>query len=163
MSQRILFVIRGKLGDTLVNFMTVRRYADTYPDDVVWLLTRQNYAALLKNEAGIRMIGFDSRLGMYIRLFWLRFTQPAFDVLAVLWGFGKPIEVIGRLIKAKRKIYLDGRFGKLFPHSFPFFWRWEYRRRIVSRAPHTRPSVRKFLPSTDSYWTARRRLPIRPA
>src|SRR6266550_3689136 len=78
MPRRVLFVIRGKLGDTLVAFATVRRYADTFPDDEVTLLTRSGYAALLAEEKHIRILGFSSRIGMLLLLLRLRF-EPVFD------------------------------------------------------------------------------------
>ncbi len=113
MPRRVLFVIRGKLGDTLVAFATVRRYADAFPDHKVTLLTRSAYAALLRDEKHMRILGFSSRIGMLLLLIRLRF-EPVFDALLVLWGFGTPIIWIGRLIRARRKIYLDGRYSKVF-------------------------------------------------
>lgn len=119
MPRRVLFVIRGKLGDTLVAYATVRRYADSYPSDEVTLLTRAGYAALLAGEAGVRLRGFSSRLGMLLRLLRLR-LEPAFDALLVLWGFGAPIEWIGRLVRARRKVYLDDRHPAIYPeHADP--------------------------------------------
>jgi len=114
MPRRVLFVIRGKLGDTLVAFATVRRYADAFPADHVTLLTRSGYATLLAGEAGVRVIGFTSRIGMLLQLLKLR-LEPQFDGLLVLWGFGKPIEWIGRLVQARRKVYLDARYQRIFP------------------------------------------------
>jgi ADP-heptose:LPS heptosyltransferase len=114
MPRRVLFVIRGKLGDTLVAYATVRRYADAFPADEVTLLTRSGYAELLAGEAGVRVIGFSSRIGMLVQLLRLR-LEPRFDALLVLWGFGTPIEWIGRLVRAHRKVYLDGRYPRVFP------------------------------------------------
>ena len=114
MPRRVLFVIRGKLGDTMVAYATVRRYADAYPFDHVTLLTRAGYAALLENESGVRVLGFSSRLDMLLQLVRLRF-EPAFDALLVLWGFGTPIAWIGRLVRARRKVYLDGRYPQIYP------------------------------------------------
>ena len=113
MPRRVLFVIRGKLGDTLVAFATVRRYADAFPDDKVTLLTRGGYAALLGEEKGMRILGFSSRIDMLLLLIRLRF-EPAFDALLILWGFGTPIVWIGRLVRAHRKVYLDARYSKIF-------------------------------------------------
>ena len=113
MPRRVLFVIRGKLGDTLVAFATVRRYADTFPDDEVTLLTRSGYAELLGGEKGIRVLGFSSRINMLLLLFRLRFGSP-FDALLVLWGFGTPIKWIGQLVRARRKIYLDARYPRIY-------------------------------------------------
>ena len=57
------------------------------------------------------MIGFDSRIEMVLRLLWLRFSEPAFDVLATLWGSGPPIRLIGRLAKATRKVAWSREFA----------------------------------------------------
>ena len=111
MSRRILFAIRSKLGDTLISFACVRAYADAHPQDDITLLTRNAYATLLRAEHGMRVIGFDSRLEMFFRLMWLRIREPAFDILAVLWGSGAPIKRIGQWVKAKRKIAWSGRFA----------------------------------------------------
>jgi ADP-heptose:LPS heptosyltransferase len=113
--RKVLFVIRGKLGDTLVLFMAVRRYVEQFPHDSVTLLIRKDYARLLAAEPGLRIIAFGSRLEMIARLAWLRLRREAFDILAVLWGFGPPIRLVARLVSANRKIYLDGRFSDLYP------------------------------------------------
>lgn len=110
-SRRILFAIRSKLGDTLISYACVRAYADAHPDDEVTLLTRTAYARLLRAETGLRVIGFDSRVEMFFKLLWLRLTEPAFDVLAVLWGSGAPVRRIGQWVKAKRKIAWSKRFA----------------------------------------------------
>ena len=114
MPRRVLFVIRGKLGDTLVAYATVRSFATAFPGDEVTLFTRSGYARLLAGEQGVRVIGFSSRLEMLMRLFgfWL---EPEFDALLVLWGFGTPVKWIGRLVRARRKVYLDGRYSGIFP------------------------------------------------
>jgi len=109
--RRILFAIRSKLGDTLISFQCVRAYADAHPEDHVTLLTRTAYARLFAAEAGIRVIGFDSRIGMLAKLIWLRIAEPAFDILAVLWGSGSPIRLIGRYVNARRKIAWSRRFA----------------------------------------------------
>ena len=114
MPRRVLFVIRGKLGDTLVAYATVRRYADAFPADEVTLLTRAGYAALLAGEVRVRVMGFSSRIDMLMLLLGLRF-EPAFDALLVLWGFGTPIKWIGQLVRARRKVYLDGRYPQIYP------------------------------------------------
>lgn len=114
MSRRVLFVIRGKLGDTLVAFATVRQYVDAYPGDRVTLLTRAGYADLLGDEKGVRVLGFSSRLGMMALLLKLR-LEPAFDALLVVWAFGGPVKWIGRMVRAERKVYLDSRFSKIYP------------------------------------------------
>lgn len=114
-SRRILFAIRSKLGDTLISYACVRAYADAHPDHQVTLLTRTAYARLLCAEPGLRVIGFDSRIGMFFKLMWLRVSEPPFDVLAVLWGSGAPIRRMGQWVRAHRKIAWSKRFA---PHLF---------------------------------------------
>ncbi len=114
MRRRVLFVIRGKLGDTLVAYATVRRYLESFPGDDVTLFTRAGYAALLSGERQLRIIGFAGRISMLFALLRIR-LEPAFDGLLVLWGFGPPIKWIGRLIRASRKVYLDERYVQCFP------------------------------------------------
>lgn len=115
MARRILFVIRGKLGDSVVSFATVRAWADAYSADEVTLLVRANYAPLYAREAGIRVIGFSSRLAMFAKLAWMRFAEPPFDALMVLLGYGAPIERLGRMVRAARKVYMNDRLAHVFP------------------------------------------------
>jgi ADP-heptose:LPS heptosyltransferase len=118
-ARRILFVVRGKLGESVIPYCMVRAYAAARPQDEVSLLVRKDYARLLENEAGVRIIPFGSRLEMMARLLWLRLTEPAFDVLAVLWGFGNPVLRIAQLTRATRKIYLDGQYPMQYPEWPP--------------------------------------------
>lgn len=115
MRRRILFVLRGKLGDTLSAYATVRAYADAFPEDEATLLVRASYAPLFAREAGLRLVGFSSRLAMFAKLAWLRWTEAPFDALLVLLGFGPPVRRLGRLVRAARKVYLDGRFREVYP------------------------------------------------
>jgi len=113
--RRVLFVLRGKMGDTVVSFATVRAYADAHTGDHVTLLVRSNYAPLFEGEAGIRVIGFSSRLAMFAKLALVRWLEPPFDALLVLLGAGAPIARLGKLVRARRKIFLDGRFKDIYP------------------------------------------------
>lgn len=115
MTRRVLFALRGKLGETVVAFATVRAYADAYPGDDVTLLVRSNYAPLFAHEKGMRVIGFSSRLAMYAKLARLRWFEPSFDALLVLLGAGPPIARLGRMVRARRRIFLDGRFKDVYP------------------------------------------------
>lgn len=115
MRRRILFVLRGKLGDTLSAYATVRAYVDEFPGDEATLLVRANYAPLFAREAGLRVVGFSSRLAMFAKLLWLRWTEAPFDALLVLLGFGAPVRRLGRLVRAARKVYLDARLRDVYP------------------------------------------------
>jgi len=113
-TRRILFVLRGKLGETVVAFATVRAFADAYPADDVTLLVRASYAPLFERETGLRVIGFSSRLALYAKLTLLRLFEAQFDALLVLVGAGPPIARLGRMVRARRKAFLDGRFKNLY-------------------------------------------------
>ena len=113
--RRVLFVLRGKLGDTVTCFATARAYADAFPGDEVTLLVRASYAPLFVGEAGMRVIGFASRLAMYARLLRMRWFEPPFDALMVLLGAGPPVRRLGLMVRAARKIFVDGRFREVYP------------------------------------------------
>lgn len=113
--RRVLFVLRGKLGDSVVSYASARAYADAFPQDEVALLVRANYAPLFAGEKGLRVIGFPGRLAMYLRLAWMRVAEPAWDALVVLLGSGRPVERLGRLVRAKRKVFLDARLAHVYP------------------------------------------------
>ena len=113
--RRVLFVLRGKLGDTVTAFATVRAYADALPDDDVTLLVRSSYAPLFRGEQGIRVVGFSSRVVMFAKLAMMRWLEPPFDALLVLLGSGAPILRLGRMVRAGRKIFPDGRFREVYP------------------------------------------------
>ena len=115
MPRRVLFVIRGKLGDSLVLYAAVRRYVEQFPEDHVTLAIRRDYARLLEAEPGFTLLPFGSRLEMALRLAWLRASGAPFDVLAVLWGFGPAMRILARLVNARRRIYLNERFADLYP------------------------------------------------
>jgi hypothetical protein len=99
----------------VTSFASVRVYADAFPDDEVTLLVRSNYAPLFCGERGIRVIGFSSRAVMFARLAMMRWLEPPFDGLLVLLGAGPPIERLGRMVKARRKIFHDSRFSGVYP------------------------------------------------
>jgi ADP-heptose:LPS heptosyltransferase len=115
MARRVMFVVRGKLGESVLPYVMIRAYMAAYPADHVSLLIRRDYAHLLQGERGLRIIPFGSRIEMMARLLWLRLTERDFDALAVLWGFGNPMLRIAQLVRAKRKIYLDGQFAEVYP------------------------------------------------
>jgi ADP-heptose:LPS heptosyltransferase len=113
--RRVLFVLRGKLGDTVTSFATVRAYVDAFPGDDVTLLVRANYAPLFRDEQGLRVVGFSSRIVMFAKLAMMRWLEPPFDALLVLLGSGAPILRLGRMVRARRKIFLDGRLREVYP------------------------------------------------
>lgn len=121
MHNRVLFMIRGKLGDSLVAYAVARAYFDRHPDQGMYLLLRRDYVPLVQRERGFQLLPFGSRIEMILRLLWLRARRVGFDAFVVLLGFGKPVRIAARIARAERNIYLDGRFAKEFP-EFPARW-----------------------------------------
>ncbi len=117
MKTRLLLVIRGKLGDTLIAWAAAAAYALRHPEAEITLLVRRNYLPVLAREPGVRRVAFGSRVEMIAKLLWLRLARPCFDALAVLWGFGAPMAWIARLACARRKIYLDASLAQWYPES----------------------------------------------
>jgi len=96
-------------------FATVRAFVDAFPDDDVTLLVRANYGPLFRNEQGVRVVDFSSRIVMFAKLAAMRWLEPPFDALLVLLGSGAPILRLGRMVRARRKIFLDARLREVYP------------------------------------------------
>jgi ADP-heptose:LPS heptosyltransferase len=119
--RRFLFVLRTKLGDTLIHFQTVRAFAARHPGDEITLATRADYAPLLEGEPGVRLLRFRNRAEMVSKLLWLRLTRPSFDALAVLTGYGPSMLQVARLVRTRRRLFFDARFPQAYPeHPAPY-------------------------------------------
>lgn len=164
--RRVLFVLRGKLGDTVACFATVRAYADAFPEDEVTLLVRANYAPLFAGEAGIRVIAFPSRLAMFAKLLYMRWLEAPFDALLVLLGAGPPILRLGQLVRAERKIFLDGRFRDVYrewPDIPPVHVQSEPAWRVaLAFEPHLAQPIRSSIPSLAAKRRPERVIAIAP-
>jgi len=110
---KTLFVIRGKLGDTLAAWPSVALYAKRHPEEKIVLAVRRNYAFLLSRETAVRLLPFASSGELFLRVLWER-LNGGIARLAVLWGFGKPVARLARLSGAPLRAYLDTRFGSTF-------------------------------------------------
>lgn len=53
MEQRILFIIRGKLGDTLVAYSVAREFMLRHPQHEVTLIVRAHYVPLIQPAQGV--------------------------------------------------------------------------------------------------------------
>lgn len=112
-AHRTLFVVRGKLGDSLAAWPTIRAYRQHHPDEAIFVALRRNYAFLFQEEAGIRLLPFASTAELLLRVIGLRLTGGV-QKLAVLWGFGQAVARVARWSGAPLRAYLDDRFGTLF-------------------------------------------------
>ena len=115
--RRVLFVLRTKLGDTLIHFQTVQAFVARHPRDEVALLIRRDYAPLLEGTQGVRFVWFRNRAELVAKLLWLRLTRPSFDALVVLTGYGPAMLQIATLARATRRLFFDARFPDAYPES----------------------------------------------
>lgn len=119
--RRVLFVIRDKLGDSLLAFATVQRYLDLRPHDEVTVLMRKDYAELVAGEAGFHLVRYRSGAQALLWALSLRLLKPPCDAVVVLRGFGKRVRQIGRLIPARRRISFSERLAPVFK-EWPQAW-----------------------------------------
>jgi|GEM_PF-2177181 len=120
MKQRFLFLIRGKLGDTLVAYSVLREFLLRHPEHEVTLIARQNYLSLIAPPLGVRyeLIPYRGRLECWWAVLRRRVLAGRWNVFAVLWGTGKNLAQLARVSGARRRLYLDGRYRDQFP-EFP--------------------------------------------
>lgn len=117
MKQRFLFVLRGKLGDTLVAYSVLRELLLRHPEMDATLIVRRNYLPLLAPAAGLSyaLIPYRGRVQCWWAVFKQRVLRGPWDVCAVLWGTGNNLAQLARASGARRRVYLDGRYAKAFP------------------------------------------------
>lgn len=115
MPEKILFLIRGKLGDSLVCLGVLKEYAARHPDQEITALVRRNYAEIVAGESGFHIVPYKNRLQAILYLLARRLIRGRFDVFAVLVGYGDIVPKLARLSGARRRIYLDGRFAGVLP------------------------------------------------
>lgn len=115
MTARVLFLIRGKLGDSLTIFCALQQFLARNPDTRATLAIRRDYAALVAADWPADLLTFRSRGELIAKLLWRRLRGQGFDILTILWGFGSIVETLARLSGAPRCIYIDGRRPTYFP------------------------------------------------
>lgn len=110
---RTLLLVRGKLGDTIAAWPTIRAYADRHPDEEVCLAVRGAYLPLFEREPGIRFLPFNTSAQLYFTILRLRLSG-GIAKLATLWGFGKAAQRAAQLSGAPQRAYLDHRLGSAY-------------------------------------------------
>ena len=121
MKQRFLFVIRGKLGDSLVAFSVLRELLLRHPEIDATLVVRRNYLSLLSPPSDLpyQLIPYRGRVQCWWEVFKRRWLQGHWDVCAVLWGTGKNLAWLAHASAAPRRVYLDERYKTEFPEYPP--------------------------------------------
>lgn len=106
-----LFLIRDKLGDSLIAANVALAFARARPDWDVTLLIRDVYAPLVAGEAGVRVVAYRSGLQGRLLAWWWRVSGRRFDVLGVLRGFGPRTLALAQGIPACRVVVHDPRLA----------------------------------------------------
>lgn len=119
MGSKVLFLVRDKLGDTLIAAALAIAWARAHPEAKAVLMVRSAYLPLLQGEEGVRLVPYRNAAQAYLWALLTRLSPRAYDALVVLRGFGSRIARFGRLVKAKRKIHFNGRWSGVFPEYPP--------------------------------------------
>lgn len=107
----VLFLIRDKLGDSLIAANVALLFARCHPEWVVSVMIRDAYAYPLAHEAELNLIPYRSGLGAQLTAWWWRLSKRRFDALGVMRGFGKRTLSLVRGIPARRVIVHDERLA----------------------------------------------------
>jgi ADP-heptose:LPS heptosyltransferase len=107
----VLFLIRDKLGDSLIAANVALLFARRHPEWEVSVMIRDAYAHPLAHEAELNVIPFRTGLGAQLTVWWWRLSGRRYDVLGVLRGFGKRTLSLVRGIPAQRVIVHDERLA----------------------------------------------------
>jgi ADP-heptose:LPS heptosyltransferase len=107
----VLFLIRDKLGDSLIAANVALLFARCHPEWTVSVMIRDAYAYPLAHEAELNLIPYRSGLGAQLTVWWWRLTKRRFDTLGVMRGFGKRTLSLVRRIPAHRVIVHDERLA----------------------------------------------------
>jgi ADP-heptose:LPS heptosyltransferase len=119
--RRVLFVIRDKLGDSLLAFATVQQYLKLRPGDDVTVLMRKDYAELVAGEDGFRLVRYRGGTQAMLWAGMQRVLARPYDALVVLRGFGDRVRKLGALVPARRRISFSGKLAPTFSEWPPAF------------------------------------------
>lgn len=100
----VLFLIRDKMGDSLIAANVALLFAKTNPEWRVSILMREAYSHAIANEERVEVKYYRNGLHAGILAWWWRISRRHFDVLAVLRGYGKRTYSLAKGIPARRKV-----------------------------------------------------------
>lgn len=118
MTESVLFLVRDKLGDSILAVRVALAYARKNVGVRVIVMVRADYAPLFAGINEVHLVFYKSAFQAYAWALWARLFRPEFGAFAVLRGFGPRVKCLGKLVRARRKIYMNGRFADVFP-EFP--------------------------------------------
>lgn len=145
MANRFIFLIRGKLGDSLVAYSVFREFLVRHPDDDVILMVKRNYLPLLEGERGFSLVPYKNRTQAALFMLMQRLLGRRISAFTVLWGSGDNLKTLAKFSGAKRRIFLDDRYSDVFT-EFPLPYRHE---RQVDEAWQTACVLDKALPRPE--------------
>lgn len=157
-----LFLIRDKLGDSLIAANVALLFARRHPEWQVSVMIRKDYACTLAHEHDVEVIAYGSGGGAMLRAWWWRLLGRRFAVVGVMRGFGKRTAALVRRLPALRRIAHDARLAEAVtevvsadtvdqendPHHGPA---WRVARAIDPQLP---PPDRLHFPGLAAAWQA---------
>jgi ADP-heptose:LPS heptosyltransferase len=109
----VLFLIRDKLGDSLIAANVALAFARAHPEWSVSVMIRDAYAHPLAAEPELEIIPYRTGTGALLRAWWWRLSRRRFDVLGVMRGFGERTMALVTKIPARRIIVHDARLASV--------------------------------------------------
>lgn len=131
MAPRVLFLVRDKLGDTLIASALAVAWARQNPGVSVSLMVRSAYVPFLAGETSVRVVPYANSMQAFCFGLLSRTMGRSYDALVVLRGFGERVARFGRVTRAKRKIYFNSRLAPAFPEYPPALSREEEEQRPI--------------------------------
>jgi ADP-heptose:LPS heptosyltransferase len=107
----ILFLIRDKMGDSLIAANVALAFARAHPEWSVSMMIRDAYAYPLVGEPQLKIIPYRTGMGALLRAWWWRLSGRRFDVLGVMRGFGKRTVTLIKNIPADQIVAHDIRLA----------------------------------------------------
>jgi ADP-heptose:LPS heptosyltransferase len=104
---KILFLIRDKLGDSLIAANVALLFARRNPEYAVSVMIRDAYVAPLAHEPELRLIPYRSGIAAWWSIQWWRITRRRYDAVGLMRGFGARTRVLIRKVPTRRVVVHD--------------------------------------------------------
>lgn len=111
--KQVLFLIRDKLGDSLIAANVALLFARHHPEWRVSVMIRDAYAPMLANESALSVVHYRSGISARLLAAWWRLTGRRYDTLGVMRGFGSRTMALMRAIPARHIVVHDARLASL--------------------------------------------------
>lgn len=119
MSKRYFFLIRDKLGDSVIAFQALAAFRAAHPADDLTVMVHAHYLPLFTNEPGYRWVAYRSSFQANFWALRQRLMRRHFDAMVVLRGFGDKVRRLAAILPTTRRIHAMNRYPETFTASPP--------------------------------------------